>query len=72
MQGKCVTTADELMLLVQERRSVVYGSARVRVPAAVFINYTFAHVSNMLRCGRVFVYEKEEKKPDGRLCKTKS
>lgn len=60
--AECVTSFDRLVELVQQRKSVCYGARKVRVPAAVFCNYSFNIVYNMVTNGNVFVYEKGIKK----------
>lgn len=58
-QVKCV---KELTELVHQKKSVCYGLNLTRVPAAVFVNFTFSVVYNLLQQGRVFIYEPKNKR----------
>lgn len=58
---KQVKNLAEIMRLVEEKRSVCYGSERRRVPAAVFVNFNFLSVYKYMIEGNVFVYEKKKK-----------
>lgn len=58
---KVVTEFSELLELVQQRKSVCYGARKTRVPAAVFCNFNFNVVYNLVTNGQVSVYEKKGK-----------
>lgn len=59
---KQVKKFETLYSLIYRKRSVCYGQLLRRVPAAVFVNFNFNHVYNLVKSGRVFIYEKKGNK----------
>lgn len=59
---KQVKSLAELMKLVEDKRSVCYGAHGRRVPAAVFVNFSFILVYQYMIQGQVFIYEPKKRK----------
>lgn len=68
-QGKQIESLDEIVPLVDEKRSVVGRFGRV-FPAAVIQNWQLRVVYNSIKNG-LYIYEKQSKKPFSKNVKEK-